>query len=399
VAAREVGAVRAVVLVARCDLRRRWRRALFLIVLVGLVGGLTLAAIGGARRTSSALARFRDSSRSADIELDASPTSAQIQLLRKVHGVAAIGILHAIALVVPAAPDVQTIGAPIDTRFGSVVDRDRIIAGRAASPAAVDELMVGEGFATRLHLEVRDHLEVGSFSVGQVAALERGASDVGTPAGPHARLVVVGIVRRPLDLGEQSASGGLLVLTPAFDRAYTNRIGVFGLRIRVRTVNGAADVPRVLAASRRILGASLFNAQGLAVESQGASNAIVALLGGLALLAVGHALVTSVRRRRRDLALLKTLGFTPAQVRATVAWQATTLASVGLIAGVPTGVIIGELIWRLVADGLGVSTAAPFPFVAVVLTALGTLALTNLVAFLPALAAARIRPGTALRSR
>ena len=36
---------------------------------------------------------------------------------------------------------------------------------------------------------------------------------------------------------------------------------------------------------------------------------LAVLLGGLAVLAVGHALVTGVRRRRRDLALLKTLGF------------------------------------------------------------------------------------------
>lgn len=56
------------------------------------------------------------------------------------------------------------------------------------------------------------------------------------------------------------------------------------------------------------------------------------LLAGLvALLALGtvaHALVTSVRRRRRDLAVLKTLGFVRGQVSQTVAWQATTFALV-----------------------------------------------------------------------
>ena len=49
------------------------------------------------------------------------------------------------------------------------------------------------------------------------------------------------------------------------------------------------------------------------------------LLGGLALFAVGHAIVASVHRRRRELALLKTLGFERRQVRATVGWQATTI--------------------------------------------------------------------------
>ncbi len=52
---------------------------------------------------------------------------------------------------------------------------------------------------------------------------------------------------------------------------------------------------------------------------------------------VGHALVTSVRRRRRDLALLKTLGLTTRQVAAAVAWQASTFAILGVVFGVPAG--------------------------------------------------------------
>ena len=65
--------------------------------------------------------------------------------------------------------------------------------------------------------------------------------------------------------------------------------------------------------------------------------ALAALLAVLALLAVGHALVTSVRRHRRELAVLKTLGFDRHRIRATVAWQATTIATVGLIVGIPAG--------------------------------------------------------------
>src|SRR5205807_1368452 len=85
------------------------------------------------------------------------------------------------------------------------------------------------------------------------------------------------------------------------------------------------------------------------------------LLGGLAFIAVAHALVTSVRRRGRDLAVLKTLGFERRQVRATVGWQAFTLAFVGLAIGIPAGIVAGRLTWRLVAHVLGVSAAAPLP--------------------------------------
>jgi hypothetical protein len=125
---------------------------------------------------------------------------------------------------------------------------------------------------------------------------------------------------------------------------------------------------------------------------------LAALLATLALVAVGHALVTSVRRRRRELALLKTIGFNRRQVRATVAWQATTLATVGLVVGIPVGIAVGRAVWRLVAEGLGVLTVTIVPTLAVTLTALGALALVNLIAFVPARTAARTRPAVALRS-
>ena len=118
----------------------------------------------------------------------------------------------------------------------------------------------------------------------------------------------------------------------------------------------------------------------------------------LALLAVGHALVTGVRRRRRELALFKIVGFNRRQVRATVAWQATALGAVGLVVGIPIGVLVGRFVWRLVAEGLGVTTQAAIPALVVLVTIPAAIALVNLIAFLPTCAAARIRPAVALRS-
>ena len=37
----------------------------------------------------------------------------------------------------------------------------------------------------------------------------------------------MGIVRRPLDLGDRGAVGGVLVLTPAFNQKYEHSIGSF----------------------------------------------------------------------------------------------------------------------------------------------------------------------------
>ncbi len=96
--------------------------------------------------------------------------------------------------------------------------------------------------------------------------------------------------------------------------------------------------------------------------------------------------------------MLKALGFSRNQVRAMIVWQATTLATVGLVLGIPLGVTVGRLLWHLVADGLGVANTVTIPSLALVSTILAALTLVNLTAFFPARAGAQIRPAVALRS-
>ena len=121
----------------------------------------------------------------------------------------------------------------------------------------------------------------------------------------------------------------------------------------------------------------------------------------LAVLAVGtliHVLVTGVRRRRRDLAVLKALGFTRSQVRAVVAWQATALAAAALVIGVPAGIIAGRWTWAVFANAAGVSPQATIALPVVLLAVpLVTLLLANLIAAFPGRVAARLRPATVLR--
>jgi hypothetical protein len=126
------------------------------------------------------------------------------------------------------------------------------------------------------------------------------------------------------------------------------------------------------------------------------------LLAGLvALLALGtvtHALVTSVRRRGRDLAILKTLGFERIQVSQTVAWQATTFALLATLVGVPLGIAGGRWAWRLVADQLGVASGPVVSPASVLAIAAGALLAANLAAAGPGWAAARVQPAAVLRS-
>ena len=126
--------------------------------------------------------------------------------------------------------------------------------------------------------------------------------------------------------------------------------------------------------------------------------ALAAFLVALALAALGHALVTAVRRRGHDLAVLRALGFRPRQNAACIAAQATTVALIGLVLGLPLGVAVGRLSWRWVADSTPLLYVAPLAVLALVLATPAAMVAANALAAVPARRAARLRPAEVLRS-
>jgi hypothetical protein len=121
------------------------------------------------------------------------------------------------------------------------------------------------------------------------------------------------------------------------------------------------------------------------------------VLALLALATVAHALVTAVRRRRREFAMLETLGFTRRQVSASVAWQATTVAVIALVVGVPLGIMLGRAGWTALANDLGIVPEPIVPVVGILLAVPAVVVLVNLVAFVPGRLASRISPAVVLR--
>lgn len=126
--------------------------------------------------------------------------------------------------------------------------------------------------------------------------------------------------------------------------------------------------------------------------------ALAAAIGSLALAAFSHALVLSVRRHRRQLAVLQALGFTRRQVGAAVASHATAMGLVSVALGLPFGVVLGRWGWRIVADQIGVVNVPVTPLLPLLLTVAATVALANVVAVFPAWGARRLRLAEALRS-
>jgi putative ABC transport system permease protein len=107
--------------------------------------------------------------------------------------------------------------------------------------------------------------------------------------------------------------------------------------------------------------------------------------------------LAAVRGRRRELGLLKALGMTRRQVRAIVAWQASTILIIAAVLGVPLGIAAGRWAWAAFANSLGVVAVTTVPVAALVLGVLALLAAGNLLAGFPAAVAARTRPAAALR--
>ena len=118
----------------------------------------------------------------------------------------------------------------------------------------------------------------------------------------------------------------------------------------------------------------------------------------LALLTVAHLLLTSARRRRRDLAVLRAIGFTRGQVRATVAWQAVALTGVALVIGIPAGIACGRLAWRIFTGQIGIPPVLDVPLVSLAVLVATALALAVVVAAVPGESAARTRPADVLRA-
>ncbi len=125
---------------------------------------------------------------------------------------------------------------------------------------------------------------------------------------------------------------------------------------------------------------------------------LAAVLALLAVATLAITLATSVRRRRRDFAVLESLGFVRRQVAATTAWQATTVALVALVLGLPLGVAGGRALWTLFSDDIGVSVPAVTPTLFLVLVAPVTIVLANVIAFIPGRLAARTNAARVLRS-
>jgi len=270
-------------------------------------------------------------------------------------------------------------GAGFDTAGGRVFPT--LVEGR--EPSGPDELVLRSTTLRRLGLRLGQTVRVGGR-----------------------RPVAMRIVGRSalVQADSEDAGEGAILTLDSLLRVRTDRESGYGT-FYVRFAPGAD--PEAAVRSLRRLPSGAVQAIALPrppprIENLGRVGALPNVLAGLLALlaasALAHLLVTSVRRRRHDLAILKALGFVRRQVSAAVAWQATTVALLALAVGLPLGVALGRWSWSLLADRIGVGAPPVTPGPALLAGVAGTVLVANLVAAWPGRVAARTRPAVALRS-
>ena len=266
--------------------------------------------------------------------------------------------------------------------------------------------------------------------LGDTVLVSYGSPENGQLYIPPRPYVVVGTATMPavgfssvIDDHTSMGTGALITvagLPKAFQAASQSSISALNgpnlvfvrLRSGVTKAAGFADMQRVAGAANRIIaavpGGSGNNVAVVGVQRPaeivnygtiGVTPALMATgLAAAAIVALGLTLTASVRRRRRDLALLKSLGFTQRQLAAAVAWQASVSSAIGIIIGVPLGIALGRTLWTLFAREIYAVPQPTVPVLSVVLVAVGTLVLANLVAAVPGRMAARTPTALLLRA-
>jgi hypothetical protein len=262
-----------------------------------------------------------------------------------------------------------------------------VVTGRA--PTRQDEILLGTRDLERLHLHLGDTIR--RVSLAGVPD-PRPLTVVGTGIFPtlsddlglgHGALVTMAYLRAGLAKDMPGPDTILVRFRPGTDKA--------AAIARLNRTVGEGGAIGVQAGQEPIDLLNFGRVQNLPL-------AVGLLLGVLAAGTLTHLLATSIRRRRWDLAVLKTLGFSPGQLRRTVAWQANTVAVLALVIGAPVGVVIGRWIWLLFARQLGVVAVPTYSAIDAVALVMGALLVANLVALIPALAAGRTRASRILRT-
>lgn len=248
----------AAVFAARAELRRRRAAAVGLAVLVAIVSTVLLAAVAGARRSSTVVDRFLEATHSRDLGVFAITLGSEGAVdgpeligrigrrLDETEGVTETGISVGYPTAASDEFDVAVIVSPDATHF-STIDRPILREGRMPAPGSPDEVTINDVTARLLDVGVGDTFRAPTFSPDDCAAL---LADEGFPGfnGPELNLRIVGRVLMGEDLrGAEATSGPIAIGSPAFIDRYGDEVCATVVLAAVRTSAGGPSTNDVQA--------------------------------------------------------------------------------------------------------------------------------------------------------
>ena len=265
-----------------------------------------------------------------------------------------------------------------------------------------NQIVLGALTLAQLHKAVGDTVEAssGSSPARRLHIVGTSAMPVlGSSGGPHLEMATGAVVpsqllpaiaRNPFDDPIAGPNGVFI----RFKGGNQNAAALHSLTTIARATSNTANFGVTVGRVEDFRPAEIVN-----YRSLGATPVFLgAGLAAAAIAALTLTLVASVRRRRRDLALLKTLGFTRRQLAATIAWQSTIVAVIGTVVGVPLGIALGRWLWDLFARDIHAVPDPSVPVILIMAIALGAIVLANIVAAAPGRYAARTSTAVLLRA-
>jgi hypothetical protein len=328
--------------------------------MVGLVGGVSMAAIAGARRTQAVFPAALAASNTSDLQFNVVDRENPVDeldptlltRLTRLPGVERVA-LTAYMNVIPVGRD----GLPSASAFnndGSVQgswngeyfaqDRPTVIEGRMANPVAAGEMMATAAAAEEFGWHLGETVRLGVYTDQQVIAPTFSPATRPTQVFPDK---LVGLVVLPDQVVHDSVDNGPgpVLLTPALSRRLAASLAypTYGLRLR----NGAAGVTDV---EREVVGAtprgdtyiftvtSVSEGQVLrASKPEAIALGVFGLIAALAVLLIaGQAIGRSLWNDGDDLDVLRSLGSNPLDLAgaAVVGLLGSIVAGAALAVGV-----------------------------------------------------------------
>ena len=353
--------MRAVIYLAAHELRARWQGWAVLVLLVAVAGGAVLTAAAGALRTDTAYPRLLKASKASDVLVapDVWGPRDYFDAVARLPGVAAVAPMAGMNLEPLGhglAAKATTTAAPVDGRFGRLVEVPKVLAGRLPAAGRAGEIAVDQRGAAMLRLRVGSVLSMRAVANSPPPGAGAAGQRTADPRLLRERVVGIVVTRGSvLPVTELDKVPVFMASQALYQRLGMQYAGFGGAYVKLRQ-GASAEVFRRQAQSLThrfpSTGGHVFvsdeGAQAAAVQRairpEAVALAVFALaLAVTALLIVGQAATRLLATGLLTNPALAALGMTRGQLTAAGLTEVGAAAAIGAVVAAGTAVVASPL--------------------------------------------------------